>query len=192
VSSKSPLYFATDNPGKFREARQLLRAYGWRVRRVHAKLVEIQHDALPDIALAASRAAPASTPRPYFVEDSGLFIASLGGFPGPYSAYVFRKLGCEGVLRLLGPDTQREAVFRAAVAFQPRTGPPRIFAGWVNGTISTVLRGARGFGFDPIFVPAGETRTFAQLPLARKNALSHRARALHRLVRWLAAHPSRS
>lgn len=187
VSSEPTLHFATANLDKFREARRLLGSQGLQVVRIDAKLTELQHDDLGQIALYALHAVPRGTPRPYFVEDSGLFVFALGGFPGPYSAYAYRTVGCAGVLRLLGRATNRSAVFRAAVAVQPEHGAARLFRGASHGTITRMARGSGGFGFDPIFVPTGETRTFGELPVTRKNRLSHRARALRQLAHWVAA-----
>lgn len=112
-------------------------------------------------------------------EDSGLFIEALGGFPGPYSSYVYRKIGLEGVLRLLENIENRRAYFKSAVAYIVRgVREVSVTTGVVYGTISREPRGERGFGFDPIFIPEGFDKTFAELGEEIKILVSHRSRAL--------------
>jgi XTP/dITP diphosphohydrolase len=122
---------------------------------------------------------------PYFVEDAGLLVETLRGFPGVYSAQAFRTIGNEGLLRLLSDARDRSASFRAVVAYVDGPRPPRMFTGDIHGRIARTPRGHNGFGFDPIFVPEGHRRTFAQMGPEEKNRLSHRARALDRLARHL-------
>lgn len=116
------------------------------------------------------------------VDDSGLFVSALQGFPGVYSSYVFRTVGCDGILRLLADAGDRGATFRACFGLL-EDGVSRVFEGACSGRIAPKMRGEAGFGFDPIFVPEGEGRTFAEMTLAEKNALSHRAQAVAALVR---------
>lgn len=181
-AERARLTFYTSNPGKVAEVRVALRPHGWAVRWGRRQLTEPQAETLEVVA----RAKIAQVPRgegAVMVEDAGLFIPALGGFPGVYSAYAYRTLGVEGVLRLLA-GRRREATFRAVVAF--RNGDRvRLFSGEVEGSISPAARGAGGFGFDPVFVPRGERRTFSEMTPQEKLAWSHRGRAVSRLAEHL-------
>ena len=180
------LGFVTSNPDKVREVRAILAPFGVRVTWVRRSLPEPQADDLADVVRAKLRAAPPAA-GPVLVEDSGLFLPALGGFPGVYSAYVYRTLGLAGVLRALqGKD--RAAVFET-VAGVRRGGSIWLARGRTRGTIAARPRGRNGFGYDPIFVPAGATETFAEMTDAGKNALSHRGRAIRAVGRRL-AHPA--
>ncbi|HJJ90320.1 MAG TPA: RdgB/HAM1 family non-canonical purine NTP pyrophosphatase [Methanocorpusculum sp.] len=118
---------------------------------------------------------------PLIVDDTGLFIDALSGFPGPFAAYVQDTIGNVGILRLMEGIEIRNAHFSTAVAYADENGI-RIFSGRVDGTITFEERGMNGFGYDPIFL-AGE-KTLAEMSLAEKNSLSHRARALSAFRDW--------
>lgn len=170
--------FVTGNPGKAAEAQAALAPLGIHVEPVDQHIAEIQADTLEEVARAKAEALRARVAPPFFVEDAGLFVHALKGFPGVYSAYVFRTLGNAGVLRLLKSQTDRRAAFRAVIAWVPGEGEPELFVGEARGTIATRERGTRGFGFDPIFVPHRQRRTFAELTIEEKSKQSHRGRAL--------------
>jgi XTP/dITP diphosphohydrolase len=185
------LYFATSNQGKLREARRVLEPLGFSVQNEDIKGVEIQADTTGQVAAYSSRAAARSLGRPVIVEDAGLFVEELGGFPGVYSAYVFKTLGVQGIITLLGAaaaqgkkKTTRAARFASSVAYCEPEGEPRIFDGWVEGTIAERPRGTGGFGFDPIFIPAGQGMTFGELSIDAKSAVSHRGVALRKFAEW--------
>ena len=120
------------------------------------------------------------------VEDSGLFIETLGGFPGPYSSYVKEKLGLSGILELLRNNSHRKAKFMAAVGVH-HNGKNTFVVGTCEGSISLEIKGAEGFGYDPIFIPDGHQKTFAQLSLHAKNQISHRSQAVNKLVKYLSS-----
>jgi XTP/dITP diphosphohydrolase len=170
--------FVTGNPGKAAEAQAALAPLGIHVEPVDERTHEIQADTLEEVARAKAEALRARVPPPYFVEDAGLFVRSLQGFPGVYSAYVYRTLGNAGLLRLLPGHQDRRATFRAVIAYVVGDGPPELFVGEAPGTLAPRQRGSNGFGFDPIFVPRGLRRTFAELSQAEKSRHSHRGRAL--------------
>src|SRR5712692_1979520 len=94
--------FATSNSHKFREVELALRRLGVGVRRLRGKGLEIQSDDIVEVAKFASADAAKKYERPLIVEDTGLFIDALGGFPGPYASFVFRSIGSEAIVRLLG------------------------------------------------------------------------------------------
>jgi len=179
------LCFTTENKGKFAEASRIAAEYRVRLRQVYRQKIEIQSDDLKEIARFAAKEASEAIRRPVVSEDSGFFVHALGGFPGPYSSYVYRTIGYEGILRLMKRVRNRNAHFQAAVAFcKPRTRPV-CFSGIVEGVITRRPRGRQGFGFDPIFVPNdGDGRTFAQMNAKEKNLISHRGRAFFAFFDW--------
>jgi len=175
--------FVTGNRHKFREAREILKGFGVTTRHSGIHVDEIQSESLREIARCAAHEAYAKLRRPLLVEDAGLFIEHLRGFPGPYSAYVHSTIGTGGVLKLMRTVADRKAEFRSVVAYC--AGPNRVFTftGSVFGEISRQERG-RGWGYDPIFCPRGfKGRTYAELG-GLKNEISHRKISLVRFARW--------
>ncbi len=172
------------NPGKLREIRLVLAKFGFEVEPVDEKKLEVQSESLEEIAKTAAEHLLGRVSEPFVVEDSGLFIASLKGFPGPYSSYVYRTIGCEGILKLMREVEDRHAKFvcAAALGFEESV---LVFRGEVEGMISYEPRGQGGFGFDPIFVPLGCSKTFAEMTLEEKGSVSHRSKALELLARFL-------
>jgi XTP/dITP diphosphohydrolase len=126
------------------------------------------------------------TKKPILVEDSGLFIESYYGFPGPYSHYVLDTLKLQGVLKLMEGNEKRSASFRSVIAYKDETGI-HMFKGIVKGRIAYGIKGSKGFGYDPIFIPdeVNGDQTFGELPNKIKNTLSHRARSFQALGAWL-------
>jgi len=181
--SRRRVYFATTNSHKFEEARLILSEYGIEVLRVDAKGQEIQARTIEEIAMASAKYIARRRKTPAIVEDAGLFVEALNGFPGPYSSYVNQTIGNKGLLKLLGGVTNRRAEFRSTVAF---SGPAiKCFSGVVYGNVSHKERGSRGFGYDPIFEPLeGGGRTFAEMTPEEKNLRSHRAKALRKFAEW--------
>ncbi len=169
--------FASSNADKFGEAEEILRGFGISAGFFRCELAEIQSDSLGEIARHKVRDAFSRCGRPVMVEDDGMFVDSLGGFPGPYSSFVFRSIGNAGILRLL--KTGRAASFHSVIAYRD-SGNEKLFRGKTAGKISARARG-RGWGYDPIFVPSGQTETFAQ---ADKNTISHRYKALKKFAAW--------
>jgi XTP/dITP diphosphohydrolase len=179
------LSFVTTNEGKFREAQQVASEFGIELEHVPLPYLEIQSDKLEDIAKVGAQQAYAMLKRPCFVEDSGLFIEALKGFPGAFSSYVFKTIGNLGILKLMEGMENRRAEFKSTVGYCERETEVFIFTGVVKGRISTEIRGDKGFGYDPIFIPDGEERTFAELSTQEKNVLSHRGKALRSFLSWL-------
>lgn len=171
--------YVTSNPGKAREASEYL---GESVTAVDYDYLEPQADELEPIAKYGAEAAFAGLPgdEPVIVDDAGLFIEALDGFPGPYSSYIEETLGIERVASLARREENTAASFRAVLAY---TDGERVetFAGRVRGRI-VPPRGDGGFGYDPIFEHGDAT--FAEMSLEEKNAVSHRGRALERFAAW--------
>lgn len=179
------VFFVTKNINKFNEARRVLAEYSISVAMVRAKTLEIQDDEIERIAEISAINAVKETNLPLIVEDSGLFIKALNGFPGPYSSYVYRTIGIRGILRLLEGVEDRSAYFKSVVAFHDPGGETKCFQGIVYGKVAREARGSGGFGFDPIFEPEEEpNKTFAEMTIEEKNRISHRARALRKFAEW--------
>jgi len=188
---RTVVLFATSNKGKLEEARQVLGPLGFTVRGRDAKGTEIQADTTAEVAARSSREAADKLRRAVIVEDAGLFVDELGGFPGVYSAYALRTIGLGGIITLLRGSRSRRAKFVSSVAYCEPGGRPEVFDGSVSGVIADGPRGSGGFGFDPIFVPDGYEQTFGQLTLEAKCRISHRGEALRQFARWHASHGGR-
>jgi XTP/dITP diphosphohydrolase len=179
------IYFATGNLHKLAEANSILSEFGVLLKPAPSQKIEIQSDSLEEIARYAAEAAYRSLGSPLVVEDSGLFVESLNGFPGPYSSYVYKTIGCGGILRLLEDKCNRAARFECVVVYAGGDSL-RSFVGVANGSIAESPRGSGGFGFDPIFVCEGcGGRTFSELRPSEKSAVSHRGRAFRALGEWI-------
>ena len=178
-------YFVTSNVHKFQEARRVLSEYNIATAKLKVEAVEIQDDSLENIAKFSALDAVKNCGLPVFVEDAGLFVEALQGFPGPYSRYVYDTVGVDGILKLMKNIENRSAHFMSVVAFSSPKEQPVCFVGKVEGKLSLQKRGTAGFGYDPIFTPLeGDGRTFAEMTTAEKNRFSHRAEALRMFAEW--------
>jgi XTP/dITP diphosphohydrolase len=182
------IFFATNNINKFNEARKVLAEYKIAVGMLRVKTLEIQSESLEEIARTSVLEAFKRCNLPIIVEDAGLFIGGLNGFPGPYAAYVYKTIGNKGLLQLMQNIKNRKAEFQSAAAFySPEFRSPICFKGEAIGEITKEERIGdckSSFGFDPIFKPANCNKTFAEMSLAEKNKHSHRAKALHEFAKW--------
>ena len=181
--------FATGNQNKVTEASGILSPLGFVVEQLLIggqvpDLVEPQAEGIEEIAISKLKQAASLIMgtelenEALLVEDSGLFIDSLSGFPGPYSSFVHKTIGLPGVLSLMSGETNRGAEFRAvaALSFQ---GNLLTSTGVCRGFISEKITGDSGFGYDPIFIPEETNgRTCAQLSQDEKSSISHRGFAL--------------
>ena len=181
-SAARPLSFVSSNRHKYGEAEAALGSLGIRTNHIMSDLLEVQSDSLARIAQAKARDAFSKFGVPVIVEDDGLFIDALDGFPGPYASYVLKKIGTRGILDLLCHRGGRRARFVSAIAYDDGR-EHRVFEASVRGAISDSACG-RGWGYDPIFVPDGSGRTFAEMPAQEKVAISHRTRALGEFAKW--------
>ncbi len=171
--------FASSNRNKFNEAKNILSNYGINLGFFKSRLKEIQAESIKQIAALKVNDAYRQCHKPVIVEDAGLFIESLNGFPGPFSSYVFKTIGNSGILRLV--RTNRKAQFQSVVAYCDDKFGVVLFDAKVEGKISKNSRG-NGWGYDPIFIPTGETKTFAMI--SNKNEISHRYKALKKFSNW--------
>ncbi len=172
------LFFASSNIHKFQEAKKILDSFEINLRFFKCELEEIQSNSLKEIAKNKAIQAFQKCKKPVIVEDDGLFVDSLNGFPGPYSSYVFKTIGNKGILKLLKKN--RKAKFISIISFYDKKNYES-FESKVSGVISQKIIGL-GWGYDPIFIPSKSKKTFAQLK--NKNELSHRFRALKKFSNW--------
>jgi len=177
------LYFITSNKGKVLEAKTKFSDLNINIVQKNLGYPEIQADSLEDVALYGVECVQKKFKQPFILEDAGLFIDALNGFPGVYSAYVFYKIGCPGILTLLEKvdDNKRKATFRSVYAYSEPGKKPILFIGECQGMISKKILGEHGFGYDPIFIPDGKNKTFGQMDTKEKNLISHRGKSIEKL-----------
>jgi len=177
--------FVSSNVQKYSEiSKVFLQKSKIQLRFLRMTLTEIQSSDLEEIAkFSLETCFQKNFTIPYFVEDSGLFIESLEGFPGPYSSYILKTIGLWGVLKLLEDKDNRKAFFQSSIALH-FNNKIFLFTGRVNGNISTSISKS-GWGYDPIFIPSkGDGKTFGELAEI-KNRLSHRYLAVTKLISFL-------
>jgi XTP/dITP diphosphohydrolase len=194
------LVIATHNPGKLREMRDLMEPLG--ISCVGAEKLglpepeEIGNSFVDNADLKAREAADLSG-LPALADDSGLCVDALHGAPGIFSArWAEDEQGNRDWMRAMervwreveaaGPDASRDAHFACALAIAwPNDGQAENFEGRVDGMLTWPPRGEKGFGYDPIFVPASHDVTFGEMEPAQKHEMSHRADAFRKLVKAL-------
>ena len=188
----------TGNKGKLLEAKHVFSPLGFEVEQFKIngevpEIIEPQCDSLEEVANAKIKQgikllqSIGKGKDALLVEDSGLFIDVLGGFPGVYSAFILEKIGCAGILKLLENNENRSASFRASSCLWDGQ---RIHMGngICNGVIFDTVCGENGFGYDPIFIPSdflgnstGE-KTFGEVDISIKEKFSHRKKALDEVL----------
>lgn len=170
------VFFVSSNIEKYNEAKVITTKLGIKLGFIRYPLEEIQSTIL-EISKRKASDAFKKFGKPVLVEDDGLFIDDLGGFPGPFSSYTFERIGNEGILRLL--DNNRTAKFVSVISFCYKD-VLKSFQAELPGNISKSPKGS-GWGYDPIFIPYNTNQTFAQID---KNVISHRFLALQKFANW--------
>ena len=174
----SDLYFVSSNSHKYKESKIILESFGIKLGFLKFNLEEIQSSSLKEIAEKKAKNAFLKCKKPIIIEDDGLFIDSLNGFPGPYSSYVFKTITNKGILKLV--SSKRKAKFVSIITYCDKN-ILESFIAKLDGTISKSQKG-KGWGYDPIFVPKNSRKTFAEID--HKNELSHRFKALKKFSNW--------
>jgi XTP/dITP diphosphohydrolase len=169
--------FITKNKGKVKELRAKVKASPIKITHIESSYPELQADTLVEVSKHALQYCKEFYDPPFIIEDSGLFIDDLAGFPGPYSAYAFKTIGCNGLLKLA--EERSKARFTSVIGVY--YGNIKLFQGAVDGILVNP-RGTMGFGFDPIFEYKG--RTFAEMDTEEKNLLSHRSKSMNKFIKW--------
>lgn len=174
--------FASSNPHKVKEAIEVGKDYGIEFVQLKESYPEIRDEDVARVAEDGARHIHEVVNKPVVVDDTGLYIDALNGFPGPFSAYTFKKIGCEGILRLMNGIDNRSAVFVSAVGYCD--GKELLtFRGECRGTITDAMRGPPVFGYDPIFLPEGQNKSFAEDDVM-KGRVSHRRKSFDAFCRW--------
>ena len=177
------LSFASTNEDKYIEVKSILQRHNLEIEFCKMEVKEIQSDSVREIAIEKSRYAFSHINGPVIVEDDGLFIHELNGFPGQYSAFVAKTIGNMGILDLLRKYNDRSAEFVSIIAFS-NGQTQQVFEGKIRGQIARDITEG-GWGFDPIFIPSNSHLTFGQLQdMHKKEDFSHRSKALLQFVKW--------
>ena len=174
------IYFATSNKNKIREAESILNI---KIEPISLEIKEIQSLDIREVALEKAKKYYEKIKKPLFVEDGGIVLRALKKLPGAYTSDFLKTIGNQGIVKLVGKD--RRAYAEVVICYIQSAGRINVFSGKVNGSIAEKPLGTTNFGWDPIFIPKGETKTFAQMTLAEKNKYSMRAKALIKLKNHL-------
>ena len=183
------LVIATHNRDKFKEIQKALESLGWEI--VPAfdipGVPEVEEDGktLEENSLKKAKMLSVFTGLSTLSDDTGFFIDALGGEPGIYAArFAGEKCSYDDnvqkVLGLMKGSSSRKAVFRTIITlYDPVKGAKQV-SGEVAGVITKAVRGVGGFGYDPIFMPDGFSKTFSEMTLSEKSQISHRGKALQK------------
>ncbi len=174
--------FVTGNKLKFEEDKEILAEHGIDIEHIEMELPEIQADP-PEIAKHKAMVAAEKTGKPCFVDDTALCFNALNGLPGEYVKFFVEKLGLPNLVKLLDGFVDKTAKAIALVAYCEPGKEPILFEGVVDGTI-VMPRGSR-FAWDPIFMPKGYDKTYAEMTVEEKNMISHRKKAMEKFAEYL-------
>jgi XTP/dITP diphosphohydrolase len=175
----------TSNKGKMQEFSAGLEPLGFKVVQLDVDCDEIQTDTLEEVVKSCVAQVELMGYHDFILDDSGLFLNNYAGFPGVYSAYAFKTIGCKGILKLLDREPERNAHFDCCIGCSIQDVGRIFVKGSCHGWIDFTERGNSGFGFDPIFVPDGSGKSFAEMTMEEKNKISHRGLAMKQLVEQL-------
>ena len=154
--------FVTSNKNKVKEFRQILEPE-IKVNHIGMSYPELRSDDSEEIARHSAKELADKLKKPVVVEDSGLFIDSLNGFPGAYSATIHKKIGLNGILKLMKGVKNRNCTYKSAVAYCRPNKKPVSFLGEEKGKVSEKIKGSFGFGHDLIFIPEGSNKTYGEM-----------------------------
>ncbi len=187
-NNKREIFFVTSNVHKFEEVKDILGDV-CKLRHLNVPLLEIQSKNFESVVIHKLSQVIALYPeRDIIVEDSGVIIDAMSksiAFPGVYSKDILECLGLENILLIMRNENRRGAKMVCYVGYyNSKEKSIKIFSGEVKGEISREIRGERGFGYDPIFVPCGYKKTFAE-DYDLKKKISHRSKAFKKLKEHL-------
>ncbi len=180
---KKEIVFVTTNKHKVAEAQDLLKHYT--ITMIDLHLPELQA-AQEEIVIAKAATACIELKKSVVVDDTGFYINALGGMPGQYGAHFITALGTEKIGKIMSIFEDKTVIFKTCVAYAEPGKKPLVFVGEVDGKILDKPRGGNhGFGYDPLFVPNGHTRTYAEMTTEEKNRISQRRQAFLKLAAHL-------
>ena len=183
------LYFVSNNLHKYSEIKSMLddKIIDLDLKFCKQDIIEIQDEKIENIAMEKAKSAYNIVKKPILIEDDGLFINSLNGFPGQYSKFILKSIGNIGIIRLLKGSSDRSAYFKSIFVYNDGI-IVKVFYGKIIGKISSTITEG-GWGYDPIFIPLNRNNkkdiTFAKLSqINKKNELSHRRIAFYKFINW--------
>ena len=172
-----PMFFATTNQNKLREISGIL---GEKIEAISIELFEPQAIDVAEVVEEKAKDAFRKTGKIVMVEDTGLEIEAWGRLPGALIKWFLHSVGNRGILKMMKEEKNRKALARTAVGFYDGK-TAHIFIGESKGKISPEIRGKSDFGWDPIFIPDGYGKSFAEMREEVKNKISMRAKAFGKL-----------
>ncbi len=178
------VYFVTGNDAKVREARSILSPFGIKVVQKRMEIEEIQDRDVEKVARVKAKFAYAVLRKPLIVEDTGLYIEAMNGYPGSLIKHFLDAIGREGIIRCM-EGRPRGAEGISVLAYADEKGNVKTFAGKIRGEISDYIGKGYEFAWDPIFIPEGREKTFAEMGIKEKNRISHRKISVEKFARWL-------
>jgi len=173
----------TGNQGKAAEFAAML---GIEVTAVKRELPEIQSLDVREVAARKATDALELLGEPVLVDDTGLGVDEWNGLPGALIAWFIDTVGPLGILNMAQGLTSRRAIVTTALGYAVPGKPVQVFQGTLKGSLAISPRGTSGFGYDPIFIPEGETCTYAEMTPEEKNDISHRRLAVEQMKQALA------
>tara|TARA_B100001029_G_scaffold174484_1_gene174646 strand:- start:721 stop:1275 length:555 start_codon:yes stop_codon:yes gene_type:complete len=179
------LQIITSNNGKIREFKEILGNSKYVPVQNNIDYPEIQSSSLEEVVDFGLTWLQEKTKPPFVIDDSGVFIDNFNGFPGVYTRYIYDTIGLKGVLSQMEGVENRACTFRCVLGLVTESGEKQKFVGECDGILINELRGDGGFGYDPIFIPEGFDKTFAELTSEEKNSISHRGIAMRKLIDFL-------
>ena len=178
----------TSNLGKVEELTHILEPFGHKASQLQVECPEIQAPTLEEVVdFGLDWLSAKKIQTPFIIDDAGIFIESLQNFPGVYSRYVYDTIGLQGVLKQMEGLEDKSTKFKCVLGLMLEDGSKHKFVGECKGNLIQEMRGTGGFGYDPIFIPDGYKKTFSELSPEEKNSISHRGRAMEKLVNFLSS-----
>ena len=182
-NKKLAINFVTSNLGKVKEFKQILEPE-IKVNHIKISYPEIRSEDSEEIARHSAKELAEKLKKNIVVEDSGLFIKALNDFPGTYSATIHKKIGLNGIIKLMIDVKDRECTYKSAVAYCEPGKNPVSFLGTEKGRIAESISGNFGFGHDSIFIPEGSSKTYGEMENC-EEVKKFRRRAVEKLKEFL-------
>jgi XTP/dITP diphosphohydrolase len=170
--------------GNASKAKEIAAIIGVPVENVSLDIKEVQSLDVSEVAREKALVAYRALGVPVVVDDTGMSIAALRGLPGALVVWFLDTIGPEGILRLMREVEDRRASVSTCIGYCDGSDL-QLFEGVIHGTISAEMRGTNGFGYDPIFIPNGQSKTYAEMTADEKNSVSMRSIALSKLKTFL-------
>ena len=183
MSKTLSINFVTSNKNKIKEFRQILEPE-IKINHIEISYPELRSDDPEEIARQSAEMLANKLKKNVTVEDSGLFINALNDFPGTCSAYIHKRIGLNGIIKLMNGIKNRECTYKSAVAYCEPRKKSISFLGEEKGKVAKSIKGNFGFGHDPIFIPEGSNKTYGEMK-NYKEVKKFRRRAVLKLRDYL-------